>query len=172
MNLQKSNIENIPRIMEIVKDAQSYLARLNIDQWQDGYPDQNQIELDIKQNDSYIVLNEKNIIIGTTVFTTKTEPTYKKIDGNWITLEGTKYGVIHRLAVGDDYRKLGLAKFVFSECENKLKELGVTSMRIDTHSENMRMQHMLKKRGYEYCGVIKLERGGERLAYEKIINKI
>ena len=56
--------------MSIIKDAQKYLAHLNIDQWQDGYPNQTQIELDIKNNDSYVIVNIDNLIIGTTVFLT------------------------------------------------------------------------------------------------------
>ena len=169
MNLQRSKLSDISFIMSIINDAQKYLASLNIDQWQDGYPDVNQIELEIKNEDSYLVLNESNQIIGTTVFTTKEEPTYQNVEGSWITPENSIYGVIHRLAVGDEYRKLGLAKFVFIECENRLKEMNVASMRIDTHRDNKGMQHMLKKRGYEYCGVIILDSGDERLAYEKII---
>ncbi len=169
MNLQLSTLSDVPSIMEIIKDAQNYLAELNIDQWQDGYPNVAQIELDIENDDSYIVLNDSKNIIGTTVFSTKTEPTYQNIDGNWITTENAIYGVIHRLAVGNNFRKLGLANFVFDESENRLKEMGVKSMRIDTHRDNKGMQYMLKKRDYQYCGVIILDSGDERLAYEKLI---
>ena len=169
MKLIYSKSSNIATIMSIINDAQKYLHSLNIDQWQDGYPNKIQIELDIKNEDSYIVLNDENETIGTTVFTTKKEATYQNIEGNWLTPENAKYGVIHRLAVGDEYRKLGLAKFVFTECENRLKEAGVKSMRIDTHRDNLGMQHMLKKRSYKYCGVIILDSGDERLAYEKLI---
>ena len=169
MKLRLSTDTDVPTLMEIIKDAQNYLASLKIDQWQDGYPDENQIELDIKNGDSYIVLNDDNETIGTTVFTTKPESTYQKIDGNWITSEDNEYGVIHRLAVGNKYRKLGLAKFVFNECEQRLIDINITSMRIDTHRDNKGMQYMLKKRDYVYCGVITLDSGDERLAFEKIL---
>lgn len=155
--------------MEIIKDAQNYLASLNIDQWQDGYPDTKQIELDIANEDSYLVLDESEKIIGTTVFTFKEEPTYNQIEGEWITAEDSIYGVIHRLAVDDNYRGVGLAKYVFDECEKRVKDNQIKSLRIDTHRGNKGMQYMLKKRGYEYCGVIILDSGAERLAYEKII---
>ncbi len=108
MKLQISKTTNLTSIMSIIKDAQNYLASLNIDQWQDGYPDRFQIELDIKNDDSYIVLNDTNDIIGTTVFTTKSESTYQEIEGEWLTKNEAIYGVIHRLAVSDKYRKLGL----------------------------------------------------------------
>ena len=169
MKLVPSTLENIPAIMAIVKDAQNFLANLKIDQWQDGYPDVSQITLDISNNDSYVILNEINDVMGTTVFTTKIEPTYQSIEGSWITNDDSTYGVIHRLAVGDPYRKLGLAKFVFDECENQLRAMDIKSMRIDTHRENKGMQRLLKVRGYEYCGVIYLESGAERLAFEKLV---
>ena len=169
MKVKLSSLGDISRIMEIIKDAQNYLAALKIDQWQDGYPNSTKIELDISNEDSYIVLNNANQIIGTTVFSTKTERAYQKIEGNWMTSENSKYGVIHRLAVGDEYRKLGMAQFVFNTFESKLKQMNIKSMRIDTHKDNKGMQYMLKKRGYQYCGIIILESGDERLAFEKII---
>ena len=169
MTLRKTVEADISTIMNIVGDAQRYLASQNIDQWQDGYPTEKQIRLDIKYEDSFIVLNDANDIIGTTVFTTKKESTYQNIEGDWITSKNAEYGVIHRLAVGEKYRGLGLAKFVFNACEQRLKGMNIVSMRIDTHRDNKGMQHLLKKRGYVYCGVIILDNGDERLAYEKII---
>jgi ribosomal protein S18 acetylase RimI-like enzyme len=169
MKLQHSKKKDIPIIMNIIADAQKYLANLGIDQWQDGYPNTNQIELDINNDDSYIIINDEDVTIGTTVFTTKAESTYQNIDGEWATKDDAVYGVIHRLAVDDKYRNSGLAKFVFDECESRLKQMSIYSMRIDTHRDNKGMQYMLKKRGYEYCGVIILDSGDERLAYEKIV---
>lgn len=170
MKMQKSTLADIPAIMKIIEDAQRYLASLNINQWQDGYPNKEQISLDIKNNDSYIVVDNSGKIIGTTVFTTKTEHTYNKIEGEWLTQENAKYGVIHRLAVDDDFRKVGLAKFVFEQCESNLKQQGIKSMRIDTHRDNKGMQGLITKLGYSYCGVIFLESGAERLAYEKLLS--
>ena len=169
MQLVQSKLTDIPAIMKIIGDAQEYLAALNIDQWQDGYPNEEQIELDLENKDSYVVLNEDNVIMGTTVFTTKKETTYAKIEGEWLTKDNSIYGVIHRLAVSNNFRSCGLAKFVFTESENRLKKMGVKSMRIDTHRDNLGMQHMLSKRDYKYCGIIILDSGDERLAYEKLI---
>jgi ribosomal protein S18 acetylase RimI-like enzyme len=169
MRLIASITSDVSDIMDIIKDAQNYLADLKIDQWQDGYPDEEQINLDIKNGDSYLVLNDADEVMGTTVFTTKKESTYQSIEGEWLTSENILYGVIHRLAVSDAYRKLGIAKFVFNECESQLRKMKVKSMRIDTHRENKGMQRMLKIRDYKYCGIIYLDSGAERLAFEKIL---
>jgi len=169
MKLIHSVLKDLPTIMNIIGDAQRYLANLGIDQWQDGYPDETQIKLDIKNKDSYVVLSDLEEVMGTTVFTTKTETTYQHIKGGWITNNATKHGTIHRLAVSNQYRKLGLAKFVFDECEQQLKIMKIESLRIDTHEENKGMQHLLKQLSYTYCGVINLANGDKRLAYEKVL---
>ena len=169
MKLVRSTLSDVPIIMGFIHDAQLYLASLKIDQWQDGYPDEGKIELDINNNDSYLVVDDTETIIGTTVFTTKKEQAYKTIKGKWITNENTDYGVIHRLAVGSQYRKLGFSRFVFDECHKRLKLQDINSLRIDTHEGNKGMQHLLKQFGYVYCGIIFLESGDERLAFEKVL---
>jgi ribosomal protein S18 acetylase RimI-like enzyme len=171
MDIIPSTIEDLPAIMKIMSEAQEYLAKLGIDQWQDGYPQEEIIRLDIASKESFVIKNKLGEVLATTVFTTKTEPTYNYIKGNWITPNISKYGVIHRLAVGNSSRNLGLAKIIFSACESRLKSNGATSLRIDTHEDNIGMQHLIKKMGYVYCGVIYLENGDKRLAFEKLAPK-
>ena len=161
--------ENLASIMSIIHEAQIYLASKNIDQWQNGYPNEKAILSDISKHESFVVKDEAGIILATTMFTTKPEATYTAIDGAWLTARNAKYGVIHRMAVGDRYRKLGIAKFIVKQCEQKLKENEIISMRIDTHQDNKGMQGLVKKLGYTYCGVIFLDNGDKRLAFEKLI---
>ena len=171
MKLSLTQTMNIPAIMSVVKDAQEYLLEQGVNQWQDGYPDNVQIELDIANRESYVVVDSLGEVIGTTVLSTRIEPTYNKIDGKWITSSNSKYGVIHRLAVGKQYRKLGVAKFVFNICEANLSEENIGSMRIDTHEDNVGMQKLIIGLGYKYCGIIYLENGDKRLAFEKVFNQ-
>jgi len=166
MRICNTTQKDLAAIMDIIHYAQRYLASLNIDQWQDGYPDEAQITNDINNEESYVVF-DNDIIIATYMFSTAGEPTYKVIDGNWLTDKETKYGVIHRIAVSESNTNKGIAKFIITYCEKQLISQGITSMRIDTHPDNLGMQHILKKLGYTYCGIITLERGGTRLAFEK-----
>jgi hypothetical protein len=41
-----------------------------------------------------------------------------------------------------------------------------SNLRIDTHRDNHIMQHNILKHGFKYCGIIYLESGDERLAYQ------
>ena len=169
MYLIKTKRKDLEPIMKIIGEAQVFLASHNIDQWQNGYPNEEAILRDITNNVSYIITSKDSILIGTAMFSTKKEPTYKSIEGEWITKSDSKYGVIHRMAVTNEFRKKGVAKFIFEQCEQLLLHNNIESMRIDTHEDNLAMQGLLNKLKYLYCGVIYLENGDKRLAYEKLI---
>ena len=170
MKIQLSTIENIPAIMEIINDAKELLASLKINQWQNGYPNSEQVEQDILKGESYVVINDENQVIATSMFTTNPEPTYKVIDGNWIIDESKIYGVIHRMAIKKEFRKFGLATFMFHEFHLQLLEKNIESLKIDTHEENIGMQSLIKKLGYKYCGVIYTSYNAKRLAFEKVVS--
>lgn len=171
MKIRRSTFDDIPQIVTIINDAKELLASLNIDQWQNGYPNAEQIENDIKNNESYVVVNAENKVMATSMFTLRKEPTYKKvIDGKWIISENEVYGVIHRLAIKKEFRKLGLATFLFDEFHQQLKDKNVKSLKIDTHEDNLGMQSLIKKLGYKYCGIIYTSYNAKRLAFEKVIS--
>jgi len=41
------------------------------------------------------------------------------------------------------------------------------NVRIDTHRDNAAMLKLLESMGFKFCGVVWLENGDERLAYQK-----
>ena len=170
MKLLLAKKGDLSEIMKLIEQAQAYLAAQHIEQWKNGYPNEQAILKDILNNESYVVKLEDSNLLATAMFTTRNEPTYKSIKGNWITESDAKYGVIHRMAVGEKFRGTGIAKFIFNQCEQILKQTSIQSMRIDTHEDNLGMQTLLKKLDYIYCGVIYLENNDKRLAFEKLIH--
>jgi len=170
MKIQLSTFEDVPAIIAIINDAKEYLASQKIDQWQNGYPNAEQVANDIKNNESYVVVNDENEIIATAMFTTNPEPTYKIIDGNWNIDENEKYGVVHRMAIKKEFRKFGLATFMFHEFHMQLLEKKIKSLKIDTHEKNLGMQALIKKLGYTYCGIIYTNYHAKRVAFEKVIS--
>ena len=66
---------------------------------------------------------------------------------------------------GASNRVNNLIKYAEEICrQNK-----VNSLKVDTHEENIPMQNLLKKNGFKYCGIIYLEDGGKRVAFEKTL---
>ncbi|WP_438972948.1 GNAT family N-acetyltransferase [Polaribacter sp.] len=171
MTIRKSILEDVPAIMNIINDAKKLLASKHIDQWQNGYPNAAQIENDINKSESFVVVNDDDTIMATSMFTLRKEPTYKKIiGGEWLVAENKDYGVIHRLAIKKEFRKLGLATLLFEKFHQVLLEKNIQSLKIDTHEDNLGMQSLIKKLGYQYCGIIYTSYQAKRLAFEKIIS--
>ena len=88
------------------------------------------------------------------------DPTYRVITkGAW--LNDAAYGTIHRLA------SAGKAKGVVETVTDWALEQN-PNLRIDTHHDNLVMQNALAKAGFTRCGIIHLENGDPRIAYQKV----
>lgn len=169
MQERKAEISDLKEIMEVIEDAKQYLALQGIDQWQDGHPSEEVIVEDIVMHESYVFVEEDEIV-GFVSINLDEEPSYDTIyDGAW-KLEGSDFGTIHRTAVKSAYRGKGISLRMFFLAEQVCRKNKKQSVRIDTHRDNQLMQHLAIKYGYEYCGVVKLVRADvERIAYEKVL---
>ena len=182
MNFRKSTFDDVDRILEIIEKAKIELKKLGLDQWQNGYPNREVIENDVKNRISYVLeeISEKDDksknqsskkIIGTIVLSPKKEAPYSKIEGKWITNDD--YIVIHRLAVDSEIKNRGIATKILEFSEEECIKNKILSIKTDTHENNEPMKKFLGKNGFSYCGVIYLDRepdiGEKRIAYEKII---
>lgn len=164
--LRKTEDRDISAVMNIIKQAQQYFKERNIDQWQNGYPNELIIKEDIKKGWSYILTDGDNVV-ATAAISFEGEQTYDEIyEGRWLSNE--KYAVIHRICVNNEFKGNGLASQILDSAERLCIERNVHSIKIDTHKENISMQRSLVKKGYKYCGIIYLEDKSERIAFEKL----
>lgn len=167
MEYRKTIEEDVSNIMEIIKQAQVYFKVQGINQWQNNYPNVEAIKKDIENGYGYVLLKD-NSIIGTVAVSFDGEKTYDTIyEGQWKSNE--EYAVIHRLAVGDKYKGMGVSSVIIKNIVATCLDRGVNSIRVDTHKENKSMQKLLKKNGFKYCGIIYLVDGNERVAFEKLL---
>lgn len=169
MEFRKAIYSDIDRIMHIIKNAQDHFRSEGIDQWQNGYPNYEIIKEDIQSDNTYVLLDHGKIV-GTVFLSFDGEKTYEKIyEGEW--LSHKEYAVIHRMAVDINYKGLGLASWVIKNLEEICLDKGIDCIKVDTHMENIPMTKVLKKNGFEYCGIIYLEDKSRRVAYEKILTR-
>ena len=61
MILRQTKLEDISRVMEIINQAKCYFKENGIDQWQDGYPNEETIKKDIEKNEAYVLVDEDQI---------------------------------------------------------------------------------------------------------------
>ena len=167
MKIRKSSVSDINNLLEIFDEARKTIATLGIDQWQNGYPSFDVVREDISLSRSYAVEIDESVC-GTFVMM-ENEPTYDKIyEGEWLGNED--YIAIHRVAISVRCRGRGISTSIIDCAASYARFLGRSSLRIDTHEGNVVMRRMLEKHGFEYCGVIYLENGEARVAYEKVLN--
>ena len=146
---------------EIYEKAREFMRETgNPHQWNSVYPGVKDIKDGIEKGTSYVCCDGDEVVATFHFEANADDPTYRKIyDGEW--KNDAPYGVIHRIAV--KYQGRGIVGFCFDECFKICKNL-----KIDTHKDNIPMQKSLARAGFEYCGIILLESGDERMAYQKI----
>lgn len=161
MDIRLAVSNDFSRVREIYAAARAYMKENgNPEQWGDSYPEDELIRGDIEAENLYLCV-EGTEILGVFFYAEGADPTYQRIyNGRWLNEES--YGVIHRIAVVA--RQRGVASFCFDYALTRCKNL-----KIDTHRDNLPMQRSLEKNGFVYCGIIHLENGDRRVAYQKSI---
>lgn len=156
--IEKATLSQLPQIMAIYAGARAFMAQTgNPDQWGTTDPPEETIRRDILNEKCYVNLQDGKIL-AVFYFAIEEDPTYAYIDGAWLNRD--PYGVIHRIAVGESGRGVAAEciAFAYERCGN---------LRIDTHEKNIPMQRCLAKNGFQRCGIIYLENGDFRVAFQK-----
>ena len=175
MEIRKTRAEELDAVMTIYHHAQMFMTKQgNPDQWGNVHPPKAMIEKDIENGKSYVcVENEK--IAAVFYYAIEEDPTYAKIvDGTW--KNNKSYAVVHRIAsvtckenatdTKEDIR-IAAVKGAGEFCLRWAMEQ-YDNIRMDTHNDNIPMQKLLAKCGFEYCGIIFIENGDERIAFQKV----
>lgn len=166
--IRRATEHDVTALLALFAQARATIAALGIDQWQNGYPSLDVVREDVARERCYAVLLGEQLC-GAFVLVEDGEPTYDRIcEGEWITgNESRDYVAIHRVAVAVEQRGRGVSSAIVDYAASRATELGRASLRIDTHRGNVVMRRMLEKHGFCHCGVIYLQDGAERVAYEK-----
>lgn len=162
MTIRNAAAADIPAIMEIYARARQFMASHgNPHQWGDtSWPPEALICADIAAGKSYVC--EADGALAAVFFYDygrDIEPTYREIDGAW--KDATPYGVVHRIASAGICKGAGDAciRWAYGQCGH---------LRIDTHPDNLPMQELLSKLGFQKRGIIHVaEDDYPRFAYEK-----
>ena len=159
MEIRKTRPEELDVLLKMYENARRFMATHgNASQLGNTYPSPQLILDDITEGNSY-VCTEQDEIIATFYYKEAADPTYMRIyDGDWI--NDSRYGVVHRIT------SIGNVKGAASFCLNWAYEQ-FPNIKIDTHDDNIPMQHLLAKLGFTCCGHTTLKSGDSRLIYQK-----
>lgn len=166
--IRQATLADIPAMQRIFQDAKAKMrAAGNLHQWTDGYPSDALLQEDIRRGFSYVVEDEEPHTAGsphllaTFVLAICPDPTYRHIyQGAWLD-DTLPYGTIHRIASRQGVHGI-------MPCVLDWAFARIPNLRVDTHRDNLPMQHLIQKYGFTYCGIIYLQNGDERLAYQRV----
>lgn len=158
LTIRKSTVEDIPAMQAVFAYAREFMAKNgNPNQWKDGYPSDEFLQNDIASGDSYVCL-QGGKIVATFLLRGGDDPTYAVIyDGAW--LNDNPYATIHRIASNGEVKGIFMTVVEYALSH-------YSTLRIDTHRDNVVMQKAILKAGFKYCGIIHCWNGEERLAYQ------
>ncbi|WP_369298609.1 N-acetyltransferase family protein [uncultured Neglectibacter sp.] len=169
MNIRRTTPADLPAIERLYEAARAALRDMGVDQWQTGnYPSAKDAEADMTAGTSY-VLEDAGEVLGVACIAFGREPTYEAVfEGGW-EASPAEYGFLHRIAIAPRAKGKNAAGLFFDELKRQARERKIAVLRCDTHRDNLPMQHTLQKNGFVRRGVIFVEDGSERLAFEQIL---
>lgn len=168
MKVRPAKKDDLDDIMSVVHRLQKeYFEKNEIPQWQNGYPSRETFLKDIEDR-SLFVMYLGECLIGFASIKYAAEPTYSVIEnGNWE--KDDSYLVIHRFGINPDWHKMGMGTTLIAIADKICEANSISSIRADTHEKNAGMIALLEKSGFKKRGIIHLENGDPRLAFEKNI---
>ena len=158
MQIRQAVFSDLDTLMELYAGARKFMAdNGNPNQWWGGYPTREMLKGDLAAAQLY-VCEENACIHAAFVLAMGEDPTYAVIEGAW--KDDRPYGTLHRIASSGQRRGMTdeIVRWAFEKTGN---------LRADTHELNLPMQKAFERNGFEACGVIYVDDGTPRIAYQK-----
>lgn len=155
--IRKAVQADLADILSLYASGRNFMhSHGNPGQWTNGYPEAALLQKDIENGELFVM--EDAQIYGVFLMTEKADPTYTRIHGAWHTAH--PYITIHRICGDGVHRGILREAVAFAETKG-------LPIRIDTHENNLPMQRAVLREGFRFCGVIRLQNGDPRLAYDR-----
>ncbi|MFV0255622.1 MAG: GNAT family N-acetyltransferase [Erysipelotrichaceae bacterium] len=142
--LELAKIEQLKEINEIVEKAKVLMRADGLQQWQNGYPNQEVLIKDLENKNLYVYLIAGKVA-GIVVINDDYYQQYQN------TPSATECLMIHRVAVAEEFRNQKLGIKILNEALNIIKAKGFKYAIVDTNSKNLKMLKIIKATGFQYC---------------------
>lgn len=155
MQIHKATMDDLNTIIDILKDGRNQLAERGVDQWQGDYPNVEHVKEDIQAGVAYLVKADDNETVGTLAIVNAPDHFYDHIDGRWL-VKTDDYVTIHRVAIHSRHAGKGYATQLFINVISYLREHRpeLKSIRLSTNENNLAMQRVITKNGFQKVGTL------------------
>lgn len=156
-------------ILALTQACGNHMRKNGIDQWDENYPDLENLRRDIDQENLF-VYRKDGVVIGIVVLNETQDPEYAEI--LWSTSDSDRNLVVHRLAVHPEHQGKGIARNLMDFSEDWARTQDYDAIRLDTYSQNPKNQKFYKNRGYTELGSVYLSYKKEHpyFCYELLLN--
>lgn len=149
LSFEQAKLDNLNEILNITKRAVDFMQNvINIDQWDENYPNQKTFEDDIFNKELYVLKNKNNTILGYVCINKQIYEEYNQVIWN----EDTNFKTLHRICIDPTVHGNGYGQKIFELAESVLKDMSIPYVRIDTFSLNTPMNNLILKSGYSFKG--------------------
>lgn len=150
-DMRPATVDDIPAIVATLEAGRSLLAADGIDQWQDGAgPDVDLVTSDVARGWGRVFLIGGQVA-ATAALIDEPEPAYDQVvEGAWQVRgdAAAPYATIHRVAVAPAFRGMHVAQRFYARLIEEARARGFAEIRVDTHADNVRMQHVIASAGF------------------------
>ena len=148
--IRPAKVGDTDHILRLTVSCARHMIERGIYQWNESYPSRQHFEKDIDRGDLHVMEHEGKLI-GCISLTTLMDEEYR--DVSWLTPDGNNL-YVHRLAILPQHQGKGYASQLMAFAEDKAKQDGFVSIRLDTFSKNQANQRFYETRGYKRLGEI------------------
>ena len=163
--IRKAVENDLPAVLEILRDTRAEMASYGNDQWNDDYPQAADFLADIAQGSLWL-LDEDGAPLAFVCLNGVQPEEYAAI--NWQFADAPL--VLHRMAVSPAARRRGVGSRVMAFAEERARAQGLHCIRSDTYSINDKMNRLFTRCGYRQAGTMHFK--GRPLlfcCYEKLV---
>ena len=152
--IRPARIDELDKLLDVVRAATHHMESLGIHQWDDIYPDRATLKADIEDQHTRVI-EVHGHIAGMISIDDKQSPEYQNIPWHY----PGKALVVHRLTIDPAYQRQGLATRLMQFAEKAAERGGYQAIRFDAFTQNPGATALYEKLGYEKAGTIQLRKG-------------
>lgn len=164
--IRKAIIQEKHIIMKLINNAINDMDAKGIYQWDDIYPDEKVIEMDLNREELHVVL-DNGIIKGIIVLNEFQDEEYKEVEWQY---KSERQLMVHRLCVHPQFQGMGIARQLMKYAEEYGKASGYEAIRLDSFTGNKRACKLYESLGYKIAGMVNF-RKGSFLCLEKFLKE-
>ncbi|WP_135554432.1 GNAT family N-acetyltransferase [Paenibacillus cymbidii] len=144
--------QDLPDLRALYRSVAAVLRANGVRQWDRFYPNRFVIRGDLKRETAFGACDGNGRIVGAVVVDRRQTGRYSGLP--WSDRAGEP-ACIHRLAVHPEHQGRGIGKRLLQFAEQRARETGGTSIRLDVYTGNPGAVELYRRAGYAEVGTIR-----------------